>query len=356
MNRKETKITAIGNTAIGGKNPIAVQSMTNTKTSDFEATYAQTKALEDAGCDLVRITVPDKESAGIFYYLKNRGIKIPLIADIHFDYRLAIESCDAGADKIRINPGNIGSEDRINAVTAKCNEKNIPIRVGVNSGSLQKEMLEKYGSPTPEALAESALESVALLERYDFDNIVVAIKSSDPKKMIEANRVLSDKTRYPIHLGVTEAGGGEAAVIKSAVGIGALLSEGIGDTIRVSLTSSPVDEVYAARGILSALSLNRKPEIEIISCPTCGRTEIDLISLSKELDAGIKKLGAPVRSIKVALMGCAVNGPGEAREADVGVAGGKGDAVLFRKGEIIRKIREDEITDVLISEIKETAF
>lgn len=353
MERRKSKVITIGNTAIGGSHPIAVQSMTNTETADFESTLAQVKALEKAGCDIIRLTVPDKKSARVFDYLKNAGIHSALVADIHFDYRLAIEACEGGADKIRINPGNIGDESKVKAVADICKRKSIPIRVGVNSGSLQKDILARYGSPTSEALAESALENVRALERCDFDNIVVAVKSSDPKKMIEANEIIAHKTEYPIHLGVTESGSRTSGLVKSAVGIGSLLSHGIGDTVRVSLTSDPVDEVRAAHNILSALSLSSRPKIEIVSCPTCGRTKIDLIALSDKLEEEIKKIGLPKKSAKVALMGCVVNGPGEAKEADIGVAGGVGEAVLFKKGEIVKKIPESKIIETLIKEITE---
>lgn len=322
--------------------------MTNTPTSDREATLAQIKRLEEAGCDIVRFTVNSMDAVKNIPFFREHT-SIPLVADIHFDYRLAVEAAEAGISKIRINPGNIGSDDKIKKVADICAQKNIPIRIGINSGSLEKDLLAKYGSPTAEALCESALLAAQKLEKFDFDNIVLSVKSSDVITMIETNKLLAERCDYPLHLGVTETGTARYGIIKSAVGIGALLSAGIGDTIRVSLTDDPVSEVKAANDILKALKL--KKGINLIACPTCGRTGIDLIPLANKLQDEIDKLET-AKQINVALMGCAVNGPGEAKEADIGVAGGKGEAVLFRKGEIIRKINEDEIVETLLDEIK----
>jgi len=339
----------IGNVVIGGNNKIAVQSMTNSDTSDYEATLFQLKELENAGCDIARFTVPDMDAVkNIAKYKEN--ISMPLVADIHFNYKLAIESAYAGIDKIRINPGNIGSDDRIKAVCDVCRERKIPIRIGVNGGSLEKSILEKYGHPTPEALYESALLNVRKLEQFDFTDIVISVKSSDVITMIRANRLLRERLDYPLHIGVTEAGTMYSGIIKSAAGIGALLCDGIGETLRVSLTADIKEEIRAARELLMALGIE-KSGIELVSCPTCGRCKIDLISIAdrfgKELAAkGLK----PNRKIKIAIMGCAVNGPGEAKEADVGVAGGAGDAILFKKGEIIGKIDADRIIPTLLEE------
>lgn len=348
MIRRKSREIQIGSIKIGGGNPVAVQSMTNTPTSDREATLRQIQKLEEAGCDIIRFTVNSMEAVRNIPYFRAHT-HIPLVADIHFDYRLAVEAAEAGISKIRINPGNIGSDDKIKKVADVCRQKNIPIRVGINSGSLEKELLAKYGAPTAEALCESALLAAKKLEKFDFDNIVLSVKSSDVITMIETNKLLALKCDYPLHLGVTETGTARYGIIKSAVGIGALLAEGIGDTIRVSLTDDPVNEVKAAIDILRALKLRKG--INLIACPTCGRTGIDLIPLANRLQAEIDKL-EPARQINVALMGCAVNGPGEAKEADVGVAGGKGEAVLFRKGEIVRKIREDQIVETLLQEIE----
>jgi (E)-4-hydroxy-3-methylbut-2-enyl-diphosphate synthase len=350
--RRVSRIIKVGNLTIGGESPISVQSMTNTDTMDKPATLAQVKALRDAGCDIVRITVPDAEAAKTISYIKESGIDMPLVADIHFDYKAALAAISAGADKIRINPGNIGSDDRIKAVCDACRKNNIPIRVGVNGGSLEKSLLEKYGAPTAEALAESALLAAKTLERFDFNNIVLSIKSSNVSVMIEANKRLAELCDYPLHIGVTEAGSATSGSIKNAVGIGSLLSQGIGDTIRVSLTADPVLEVKAGIEILSALGLNPKPRLNIISCPTCGRTQINLIELSRKFEEAVKAEGLENLPATVALMGCAVNGPGEAREADIGAAGGKGEALLFKKGTAIRKIPEGEIVEMLIGELK----
>ena len=337
---------------IGGDAPISIQSMTNTVTHDVEKTLSQVRALEEAGCDVVRLAVPDLESAATFRALKAEGVSVPLVADIHFDYKIALAAIEAGADKIRINPGNIGGKEKIRAVVDACRERELPIRIGVNSGSLERHILEKHGAPTAEALAESALYHAALLEELDFHDIAVSVKASDTKAMIDANRILAEKTDLPLHLGVTEAGFGNRALIKSSVGIGSLLSLGIGDTVRVSLTDDPCEEVLAAREILSSLGVLAARGMDIVSCPTCGRTRIDLIPLVREFERRAKEEGLLSLDIKVALMGCAVNGPGEAREADVGIAGGVGEGLLFRRGDIIRKIKEDALVDELIREIK----
>ena len=350
--RRKSRKIKVGNIAIGGDSPIAIQSMTNTTTADVAATLSQVRALEAAGCDIVRLAVPDIESAKTFRELRREGVGVPLVADIHFDYKIALAAIEAGADKIRINPGNIGTKEKIRAVVDACKERGIPIRIGVNSGSLEKEILKKYGSPTAEALAESALYHVGLLREFDFFDVAVSVKASDTKSMIDANRILAEKTDLPLHLGVTEAGFGNRAIIKSSVGIGSLISLGIGDTVRVSLTDDPVCEVSAAREILSSLGVYKSRGMDIVSCPTCGRTKIDLISLVREFEKRAEEEGLLSLDIKVALMGCAVNGPGEAREADVGIAGGIGEGLLFRRGEIIRKIKEDALVDELIKEIK----
>ena len=344
------KKVAVGSLFIGGDAPITVQSMTNTPSRDFEATYAQMKVLEAAGCDIIRMAVPDKESVEVLYRLKNSDITMPIVADIHFNASLAIASIEAGADKVRINPGNIGDEERVKAVAKAAMLHGVPIRVGVNSGSLEKKQLSLYGAPTAEALAASALENVRLLERYDFDNIVVAIKSSDVQRMVKANRIVAESCPYPLHLGVTEAGSELAGTVKSAVGIGSLLLDGIGNTIRVSLTADPLREVEKGRAILQALSLDSRAKIQLVSCPTCGRTKIDLISLVEAFEMRMDELD-PIRFLKVAIMGCAVNGPGEARDADLGIAGGVGEALLFSRGEIIKKIPEDHVVDELIAAI-----
>lgn len=350
--RRPTDKVFVGNVSVGGDSKISIQSMTNTDTCDIEATYRQAVALRDAGCDILRLTAPNMESVETFKELKRRNIGIPLVADIHFDYKIAIAAVKAGADKIRINPGNIGGKDKIREVVAACREYNVPIRIGVNSGSLEAHILKKYSFPTAEGLAESALYNADLLLDNDFRNIIISVKSSDVQTMIGANRIISEKCSFPIHLGVTEAGARDSALIKSSIGIGTLLAEGIGDTIRVSLTEDPVQEIYAARKILDSLSLSESRGMDIISCPTCGRTKIDLISLLAEFEKRAREERLDSRDIKVALMGCAVNGPGEAREADIGIAGGKGEALLFKKGEIIRKIKEESLIEELIAEIK----
>ena len=349
--RRKTRTVKIGNLSIGGDSKILIQSMTNTDTHDIGATVAQIKALADIGCDIVRITVPDLRAADTITEIK-KEIDIPIVADIHFDYKIAIRCAELGVDKIRINPGNIGDETKIKAVCDACKERNIPIRIGVNSGSLEKGILEKYGSPTPEALAESALYNVALLEKFGFYDIVISIKASDPSTMIAANRIVAAKCDYPLHLGVTEAGSKEMGSIKSSIGIGSLLCDGIGDTIRVSLTDDPLEEIGAAKKILSAVGIEGQSGVQLISCPTCGRTKIDLISLVNRFESELKQRGLSDVPIKVAIMGCAVNGPGEAREADVGVAGGIGEALLFKKGEILKKIPEADVVAVLLEEIE----
>ena len=326
--------------------------MTNTDTHDVEATYRQIKALEDVGCDIVRLAVPDIAAASTFAELKARGITIPLVADMHFDYKIALASIEAGADKIRINPGNIGKRENTEAVVKACRERGIPIRIGVNSGSVEKSILAKYGSPTAEALAESALYHARILEELDFFDIALSVKASDVMTMVGANRILASACDYPIHIGVTEAGAGQRATVKSSIGIGALLTEGIGDTVRVSLTDNPVEEIRAARDILSVLGLTDDVGMDIVSCPTCGRTKIDLIKLVGEFERRARLEGLDKKNIKVALMGCVVNGPGEAREADIGIAGGIGEGLIFKKGETLRKVKEDRLVDELIEEIK----
>ena len=350
--RRKTKEIKIGNIAIGKNSPIAIQSMTNTDTHDKKATLEQIMQLQKCGCDIIRITVPDMESADTIPYLKENGVAIPVVADIHFDHKIAIRCAEFGVDKIRINPGNIGSDDRVRDVVAACKKARIPIRIGVNSGSLEKEILAKYSAPTPDALCESALYHVSLLEKYDFDDIVISIKASNPYNMIKANRLLAEKCDYPLHLGVTEAGNREIGSIKSAVGIGALLCDGIGDTVRVSLTNDPTEEIEAAKSIFNAVGIEGQRGLDLVSCPTCGRTKIDLISLVSRFLERAKQEAIMDKPIKVAIMGCVVNGPGEAREADIGVAGGKGEAVLIKKGIIVEKIPECDIVERLIAEIK----
>ena len=350
--RRKTRRVSVGGVYIGADAPISVQSMTNTDTHDVAATLQQIIALEECGCDIVRLAVPDVEAARTFFALKENGIKIPLVADIHFNYKIALEAVAAGADKIRINPGNIGERSNTEAVVRACRDKGVPIRIGVNSGSVERSLLAKYGGPTAEALAESALYHVEILEALDFQDILISVKASDVPTMIRANRILAERTDYPLHLGVTEAGARRRAIVKSSVGIGALLSEGIGDTLRVSLTEDPTEEIYAAREILSALKIDGVGGMDIVSCPTCGRTKIDLISLCERFEERVKAEGLDRLNVKVALMGCAVNGPGEAREADIGIAGGDGEGLLFKKGVVERKIPEDRLLDELISEIK----
>lgn len=333
-----SRVVKVGNLLIGGGNPIVIQSMTNTTTSDVEATVNQIKKLEAAGCQMVRMTINNEEAAKAIGEIKKR-VDVPLCADIHFDYKLALLAIENGIDKLRINPGNIGSDENIKAVVEKAKEKNIPIRIGVNSGSIEKHILEKYGKPTADGMVESAMYHINLLEKNGFNDIVVSLKASNVKMMVEAYRKISKLIDYPLHLGVTEAGTAFQGTVKSAIGIGALLVDGIGDTIRVSLTEDPVKEIKVAKEILKVLGLI-EAGVEIVSCPTCGRTEIDLIGLAKKVE---KEFENENRKIKIAVMGCVVNGPGEAREADYGVAGGKGVGVLFKKGQIVKKVDESEI-------------
>lgn len=333
-----SRVVKVGNLLIGGGNPIVIQSMTNTTTSDVEATVNQIKKLEAAGCQMVRMTINNEEAAKAIGEIKKR-VDVPLCADIHFDYKLALLAIENGIDKLRINPGNIGSDENIKAVVEKAKEKNIPIRIGVNSGSIEKHILEKYGKPTADGMVESAMYHINLLEKNGFNDIVVSLKASNVKMMVEAYRKISKLVDYPLHLGVTEAGTAFQGTVKSAIGIGALLVDGIGDTIRVSLTEDPVEEIKVAKEILKVLGLI-EAGVEIVSCPTCGRTEIDLIGLAKKVE---KEFENENRKIKIAVMGCIVNGPGEAREADYGVAGGKGVGVLFKKGQIVKKVDESEI-------------
>lgn len=346
LQRENTKVIRIGDRYIGGTNPIAIQSMTNTKTEDVEATAAQILALEAAGCEIVRCTVPTEAAALALGQIKKR-IHIPLVADIHFDYRMAIAAIENGADKIRINPGNIGSVERIRAVVEKAREYEIPIRVGVNSGSLEREITEKYGKVTPEGLVESALQKVKLIEDLDYDQLVISIKASDVLFCVRAHELIAGQTPYPLHVGITEAGTVFSGNIKSAVGLGMILGQGIGNTIRVSLTGDPVEEIKSARLILKTLGL-RRGGVEVVSCPTCGRTQIDLIALANQVETMVQDIDL---DIKVAVMGCAVNGPGEAREADIGIAGGIGEGLLIRKGEIVRKVPESELLGVLREEL-----
>lgn len=345
--RKKTIEVVVRDKTMGGNAPVTVQSMTNTDTRDAKSTVEQIRRLEDAGCDIVRVAVPDNEAAEAIGSIV-KLINIPLVADIHFDYRLALTSMKNGAAKIRINPGNIGGTDRVKAVVQAAKEREIPIRIGVNSGSVEKHILEKYNGVTPQGMVESALEHAKILEDLNFNRIVFSIKASNVPMTIAAYRLMSEKSSYPLHLGVTEAGTVFRGTIKSSVGMGCLLAEGIGDTIRVSLTGDPVEEIKAGVEILKSLGL-KKSGIEFISCPTCGRCQIDLISIANSVEERLKFVD---KNIKVAVMGCAVNGPGEAREADIGIAGGKGEALLFRKGEIIRKIPQEKIVEELLSEIE----
>lgn len=345
--RKLTREINIGGVKIGGNNPIAIQSMCNTDTRDVKATVEQIKKLEKAGCEIIRVAVPDMQAAECIRDIKN-SISIPLVADIHFDYRLALKCMDNGIDKIRINPGNIGSADRVKQVADMAKKNHIPIRVGVNSGSLERELVEKYGGVTPQGLVESALRHVKLLEDNDFYDTAISIKASNVSFSVEVYELLSDTVDYPLHVGITEAGTVWGGTIKSAVGIGAILSRGIGDTIRVSLTGDPVEEIYAAKEILKDLGL-RRFGVEFISCPTCGRTSIDLIKIANEVENKIKNID---KNIKVAVMGCAVNGPGEAREADIGIAGGHGEGLILKKGEILRKVPENKLVEELLKEIE----
>jgi 4-hydroxy-3-methylbut-2-en-1-yl diphosphate synthase len=346
MRREETKVVQIGNCKIGGGNPIAIQSMTNTKTEDVEATVAQILALEAAGCDIIRCAVPTMEAAEALTEIKKR-IHIPLVADIHFDYRLAIAAIEHGADKIRINPGNIGDVSRVREVVEKAKEYNVPIRVGVNSGSLEKHLVEKYGGVTAEGIVESALDKVRMIEEMGYDNLVVSIKSSDVMMCVKAHELIAEQCPYPLHVGITESGTILSGNIKSSVGLGIILYERIGDTIRVSLTGDPLEEIKSAKLILKTLGL-RKGGIEVVSCPTCGRTKIDLIGLANQVENMVADI--PL-DIKVAVMGCVVNGPGEAKEADIGIAGGIGEGLLIKKGEIVKKVKEEELLDTLRNEL-----
>ena len=344
--RRLSREVSVGSLKIGGNNPISIQSMTNTDTRDAKATIEQIKRLEEVGCDVVRVAAPDMEAAKNIGEIK-KNVNIPVIADIHFDHRLALEAIDQGVDGVRINPGNIGSIEKVKMVVNKCKEKNLKIRIGVNGGSLEKELLEKYGSATAEALVESALGHVKILEDLDFCNIVISLKSSDIYKTIEAYELISKKVDYPLHIGITESGSVKKGTIKSSIGVGALLLKGIGDTIRISLTGDPTEEVIVGKEILRSLDL-LNDKIKVISCPTCGRCNIDLISVVNEVEEKINKVD---KDMTVAIMGCAVNGPGEAKEADIGIAGGKGEGLLFKKGEIIRKIKGDNLVEELLNEI-----
>ena len=347
MTRKETKVINIGGRKIGGGNPVAIQSMTNTKTEDVESTVAQILALEKAGCEIIRCAVPNMEAAQALQEIKKQ-IHIPLVADIHFDYRLAIAAIENGADKIRINPGNIGSEDRVRAIVEKAKEYEIPIRVGVNSGSLEKPLIEKYGGVTAEGIVESALDKVHMIEEMGYDDLVVSIKSSDVLMCVKAHELIAEQCPYPLHVGITESGTVYSGNVKSSVGLGIILYEGIGNTIRVSLTGDPVEEIRTAKLILKTLGL-RKGGIEVVSCPTCGRTRINLIHLANEVEKMVADI--PLDDIKVAVMGCVVNGPGEAKEADIGIAGGIGEGLLIKKGQVIKKVKEEELLDTLRQEL-----
>lgn len=345
--RKQKRIVNIGGVKIGGDNPVAIQSMCNTDTRDVKATVNQIHELENAGCEIIRVAVPDMVAAKAVADIKKQ-IHIPLVVDIHFDYRLALECMKNGADKVRINPGNIGDRDRVKQVVEMAKEREIPIRIGVNGGSLERELLQKYGGVTADALVESAMGHVAILDELNFNNVVVSIKISDVPKMLCAYRKFNEISDIPLHIGVTESGTLKGGTVKSAVGIGALLAEGIGDTMRVSLTANPVEEIYAAYDIQKVLGM-RKTGAEIVSCPTCGRTQLELISIANEVEKRAANIDKP---IKIAVMGCAVNGPGEAREADIGIAGGKGEGLIFKKGEIIKKVPQDSLVDELMKEIE----
>ncbi len=347
MNRKITRIVNVGGIKIGGEEPVVIQSMTNTDTRDVKKTLEQIDKLVDAGCQIVRCAVPDMEACEALKEITEKS-KVPIVADIHFDYRLALKAIENGVSALRINPGNIGSIERIKAVAEKCSEKNIPIRIGVNSGSLEKDILERDGRPTAKGLVESALRHVKILEDLNFYDIVISIKSSNVPMMIESYRLMSEKCNYPLHLGVTESGTVFKGTIKSSIGIGTLLAEGIGNTMRVSLTSDPIEEIKVAKEILRALDYT-KEGIEFVSCPTCGRTEINLIKIAEEVEEKLKNTN---KNIKVAVMGCVVNGPGEAREADIGIAGGKGFGIIFKKGQIVKKVKEEDLVSELIKEIE----
>ena len=344
--RKKTKLVQIGDKQIGAGLPILIQSMCNTKTEDVKSTVEQILRLEDAGCDIIRVAVPNTEAASAIAQIKKQ-IHIPLVADIHFDYRLALEAIKAGCDKIRINPGNIGSTERIKAVVDACKEKRLPIRVGVNSGSLEKNLIEKYGGVTAEGIVESALDKVRIIEDMDYNNMVISIKSSDVMMCVKAHELISEKTDYPLHIGITESGTVKRGMIKSSLGLGIILYQGIGDTIRVSLTGDPVEEIFAGKLILSNLGL-KKSGIEVVSCPTCGRTNIDLIGLAGKVEKLVEDYDL---NIKVAVMGCVVNGPGEAKEADIGIAGGIGEGLLIKKGKVVKKLPESELLKALKEEL-----
>ncbi len=348
IKRKKTIAIKVGSMLIGGNAPISIQSMTITDTRNIVETIKQIKQLEDAGCDIVRLAVPDMDAAKAITEIK-KSSSIPLIADIHYDYKIALECAKRGIDKIRINPGNIGGYNHVKEISERLKEKEIPIRIGVNSGSVEKELLEKYGGPTAPAMVESALNHVSILEKHNFYNIIISIKASNVPTMIKAYRLISEKVDYPLHLGVTEAGTESIGTIKSSIGIGILLNEGIGDTIRVSLTEDPVKQVQVAQKILQTLEI-RNQGVEIISCPSCGRCEIDLINIAKEVEEKTKDIK---KGIKIAVMGCVVNGPGEAREADIGIAGGKGVGLIFKKGKVIKKVAEDKFVEELIKHIKD---
>ena len=347
MQRKLTKKVLLGSLPVGGGSPVTVQSMTNTDTRDIDATVGQIHRLQQAGCEIVRVAVPDEAAAKALAEIKQQ-IAIPLVADIHFDYRLALSAVEAGVDKLRINPGNIGSRERIEAVVKAASERKIPIRIGVNSGSLEKELLQKYGWPTAEAMVESALRHVSLLEKLGFEEIVISLKSSDVPVTIRAYELISEKVNYPLHVGITETGTLKAGAIRSAVGIGTVLAQGIGDTIRVSLTSDPIEEVEVGFEILKCLGLRQRGPT-VISCPTCGRAQIDVIRLTEEVERRVRNIEEP---LKIAVMGCVVNGPGEAREADFGIAGGKGEGLIFRQGKVIKKVKENQLVDALLKEIE----
>jgi len=347
MQRKLTKKVLLGSLPVGGGSPVTVQSMTNTDTRDIDATVGQIHRLQQAGCEIVRVAVPDQAAAKALAEIKQQ-IAIPLVADIHFDYRLALSAVEAGVDKLRINPGNIGSRERIEAVVKAASERKIPIRIGVNSGSLEKELLQKYGWPTAEAMVESALRHVSLLEKLGFEEIVISLKSSDVPVTIRAYELISEKVNYPLHVGITETGTLKAGAIRSAVGIGTVLAQGIGDTIRVSLTSDPIEEVEVGFEILKCLGLRQRGPT-VISCPTCGRAQIDVIRLTEEVERRVRNIEEP---LKIAVMGCVVNGPGEAREADFGIAGGKGEGLIFRQGKVIKKVKENQLVDALLKEIE----
>lgn len=346
MYREHTKVITIGSRVIGGGNPVLIQSMTNTKTEDVQATVEQIRKLEAAGCDIIRCAVPSMEAAKALRQIREQ-IHIPLVADIHFDYRLALAAIENGADKIRINPGNIGSRERVQAVVDAARERSIPIRIGVNSGSLEKSLVEKYRGVTAEGIVESAMDKVHMIEEMGYDNLVVSIKSSDVMMCARAHELIAERTVYPLHVGITESGTLLSGNIKSAVGLGIILSKGIGDTIRVSLTGDPLEEIKSAKLILQALGMGRGG-IEVVSCPTCGRTQIDLIGLANQVEDMVS--GIPL-DLKVAVMGCVVNGPGEAKEADIGIAGGKGEGLLIKKGEVIRKVPEDQLLEALHQEL-----